>query len=285
MSRFYGGLDTLPSIAAAIDGIEVATGDRVSASLKKKGLNKFGKAQNADAGARTTVANFQDDEINETFVTTNLIDSAVSTSASDTETIVIEGHTIDGNGLLTFAVQEVTLTGQSAASLPTPLARASRAYVKNGSFATPAGDLVGDVAIYDDTGVSLSGGKPSIDAAVKLMISGTRGANQSEKCATSLSNEDYWIITAAAFSITSGSASGVAAEFEIEYRDVANGGVWRPLGLESSLTLPGQSHVRDPLSVPIWIAKNTDVRAIVIADTNNTTVDARISGYLAKVLP
>lgn len=273
-----------PGIQQTIAEIYATTGDIVSIAKKRKSLTKFGRTLNADNGVRTTVAEFQDAVVNETFVSTNIIDSAVSTSGSDTGVITVEGHTIDGSGNLTFVVQDVTLLGQSEATLTTPLARATRAYVKNGTFASPASTLVGDVAIYDNTGVTLSAGKADVDAAVKLMIRGTLGYNQSQKSATSISSQDYFIITAVNFGITSGSPSGVAAEFDLEYRDVANGGVWRPMGLEVGLTLPGQSFARLSLDVPRWIGKNSDIRSIAVADTNDTQVNARFSGYLASVL-
>ena len=82
--------------------VAVTYGDRVSVYEKGKAITKFGT--NSTVGTTyETVAQLQSTESNETFVTTNIIDSIVSSSASDTtQTITIEGHTIDGSGNLTF---------------------------------------------------------------------------------------------------------------------------------------------------------------------------------------
>lgn len=259
-------------------------GDTVSVAAKGKNLNKFGRTLNADADVRTTVALFQGSEVNETFVSTNLIDSIVSDAAADTSlTYTIEGHTIDGSGNLTFVSQDATTNasdGRTEVTLTTPLARAARMYLKNsGTFNSPQTAATGNIYVYDNTD-GITAGVPNTAAATKLMLSA--GATQSSKCATSISSTDYWFISGAEFSITGGGPAS-EVEFQLEIRDVANGGVWRPIGLEESLEagaqVSGQVSFRPFLIVP----KNHDVRMIAVSNANNTEVTADIQGYLAAV--
>lgn len=273
-------VDDTERLRQAINVISSTYGDTVSIQSKAKNLTKFGRTSNADSGVATTIAQFQGSVVNETFVSTNIIDSVVSDSASDTETLVIEGHTIDGSGNLTFVSQEATLTGTTEVTLGTPLARANRAYVKAGTFASPASDLVGNVYIYDNTD-GISAGVPVTAAATKCMI--VAGSNQTEKCATSISSADYWLINHITVAIPAGAASTVNVEFNFEIRDVANGGVWLPLGVQISLRAGSQSVYQEIVGYETIIPKNHDFRAVALSNTNNTEVLCDVSGVLAIV--
>jgi hypothetical protein len=267
----------------AIREIYATYGHIVSTNKKSKSLKKFGITRNADADTKTTIADFQGAVVNETFVTTNIIDHAISTSTSDTGIITVEGHTIDGDGNLTFVVQDVTLTGQTKAALPTPLARCTEAYVKNGTFASPAVDLQGIVSIYDDTGGQSAGGVPTVAAATKCRIRGDLGENKSNKAATSPSSTDYWIVLESHFGIRRGSGGGAAtvADCDIEVKEL--GGVWRPLGLEANLKTTVNVFEHIQTRPYIIIPPNSDIRAVVTADVNDTIAAARIEGVLATI--
>jgi hypothetical protein len=258
-------------------------GHIASTTKKSKSLSKFGITRNADNGVKTTIADFQGTVVNETFVTTNIIDHAISTSANDTGIITVEGHTIDGDGNLTFVVQDVTLTGQTKAALATPLARCTRAYVKDGTFASPSVDLQGVVSIYDDTGGQSAGGVPTVAAATKCRIRGDLGDNQSAKAATSISSTDYWIIREIHFGMRRGSGGGSAtvADCDIEVRRI--GGVWRPVGLEVNLKTTVNVFENVSVFPYVIVRPNSDVRAIITADVNDTIAEARIEGVLATV--
>ena len=255
-------------------------GDTVSVAAKKKNLNKFGT--NSTVGtAFETVAQFQGTTANESFVSTNLIDAVISSSASDTMTLTIEGHTIDGSGNLTFVTQDVAVTGQTSATLTTPLARATRAFVKNsGTFNSPQAAAVGTIYIYDNTDGDTGSGVPTTAAATKLLIAPT--FTQSEKCATSVSSTDYWFITD--FEAGIGNASGAAdrVTFQLQFRDVANGGVWRPIGRDITVTV-GQNGVSFKFSPLGIIPKNHDVRVQARANASTAEVFAEIQGVLALV--
>jgi len=256
-------------------------GDTVSVRKKAKPLNKFGRTANADSGVATTVSQFQGTTVvNETFVTTNLIDSIVSSSGSDTMSITIEGHTIDGSGNLTFSVQTATLNGQTEVTLATPLARANRAYVTpSGTFNSTPAALVGNVSVYDNT-AGITSGVPNTAAATKLVLNA--GQTQSQKCQTAISSADYWFIDSYQYSIT-GAGPNAEVNFQIESRDIANGGVWRPFGPEISLESGATPTLRGNFEPFRIVPPNHDLRVIATASAANTEVSAEIEGVLASI--
>lgn len=271
-------------IEQAIREIYSTYGDVVSVTKKKKSLVKFGRTLNADANVKTTVAIFQDAIVNETFATTNSVDKVVSTSGSDTGAVTIEGHTIDGSGNLTFVVQDATLTGQTAVTLGTPLARANRLYVKPGTFASPASDLQGDVTVFDSTlsGGGVTSGKPDQDAAVKLLCRGSAGKNQTEKAATSISSTDYWIVSKLHAGVTRTTGANAKVDVDLEFKKI--GGVWRSMGVEAVLNQANESSLVEIFQPFLIVPKNSDVRMVATSDTNDTTLTGRFSGILAQVV-
>lgn len=281
--QYPGADDNDTRLQSAILYIESTYGDKVSFGQKKKLLNKFGRTNNADDGVKTTVAIFQDAEVNETFTTTNSIDSVISTSASDTEVVTIEGQTQNlTTGAFTFVTQNATLNGQTAVTLGTALARCDRIYVPAQTYGSPAADLVGDVAVYDSTvATGTTAGKPDVDTSVKCMVQGTAGKNQSEKCATTLSSVDYWIVTEIYASVTRGGPLSAVVDIDVEYRQV--GGVWRPLGLELNVDEASAGYLHDEMDPPLVLPKNSDVRMVATSDTADTQIAGYINGWLAIV--
>jgi len=272
--------DDMSDIAQAERVVLSTYGDTVSVEAKGKNLNKFGR--NLSVGSSyETVAEFQGTVANETFVSTNLIDSVSSSSASDTtQTIRVEGHVIDGSGNLTFTAQEVALNGQTKVALPTPLARATRANVQpTGAFGSEPAALVGTVSVYDDTD-GITAGVPNTDAAAKVLISA--GESQSEKASTTISVGDYWFIKYISAGIGDAGSSANFVTVRMEARDVANGGAWRPMGKEVVL-VPSQTGVSltfDPLLI---VPKNHDWRFRAKTDTNTAEVFAEAGGVLAVI--
>lgn len=259
-------------------------GDVVSARAKAKNLNKFGTSAIVGTGW-TTVAQFQGSVANETFASTNLIDTVSSSAAGDTSlTITVEGHTIDGSGNLTFTIQNVTTDasdGRTPVALSTPLARATRAYITNsGTFGAPQSEPAGVIHIYDNTD-GHSNGIPSTPAATKMVIQA--GFTQTEKCATTVSATDYYFVRYFTAVIAQASPQADLVDCRIETRDVFNGGVWRPLGRDFTVfkLVEGLFAQFDPLLI---VPKNHDVRVRAKADANTATVHAEIGGYLASVI-
>jgi hypothetical protein len=255
-------------------------GDTVSVKAKAKSLSKFGT--NVTVGTTyETVAQFQGTVASETFVTTNIIDSIVSSSASDTtQTITIEGHTIDVSGNLTFVVQDAILNGQTEVTLATPLARASRLIVKRtGTFGSTPAALIGVVSVYDNTD-GITAGVPTTAAATKVLL--RAGFTQSNKCQTAISSSDYWFIDS--FSAGIGGAGGSAdrVTFKVEKRDIINGGPWVPVGREIVVVI-GQNGAHFDFRPYAIIPKNHDVRVSAASNTSTSEVFAEMEGYLAAV--
>lgn len=268
--------------ASSVDSTILGSG--VSVSEKAKDLLKFGR-NSAVGTSFETVGVFQGTTANEAHVSTNLIDSISSDDQTNDVGIsfVIEGHTIDASGNLTFVVQTATLDGTDArtkVALTTPLARATRLYVANsGTFNSPQAVPTGNIYVYDDTD-GIAAGVPSTAAATKVMI--TAGETQSEKCATSISYKDFWFIEkiSAAISTASGPTNIITARAEI--RDVFNGGVWRPLGRDVTLRT-NENGVTFDYSPLLIIPPNHDVRLRAKTDAGSSGVFGSIQGYLAVV--
>ena len=170
------------------------------------------------SSARSTIWYTGQDEDNETYVAdnTNSIDTISSSNASDTEVVNVEGHTMSG-GDRTFVVQQATLNGQNKVTLATPLNRLTRiAHAQESST-----DLVGEIYGYEDT--TIVAGKPS--DTTKIHITVPAGENQSEKASTSISSQDYWIVTKISAGYLEKTGSNIC-DVRIEVRE--QGGVFLP---------------------------------------------------------
>ena len=227
-------------------------GDTVSIWDKAKTLSKFGKNSDLDTGTRETIWETGGDE---TLKTANDIDVIVSSNAGDTQSVVIEGHTISGTDL-TFVVQTLTLNGTTNVSLTTPLARVTRAY-NNGST-----DFAGTITVKDN------------GSTTHLTINGADGQNQSRKCQTSLSQFDYYIVTG----LSGGVIGSVSATVTFEFQVKEIGKVWRTMREFNSST-----YTEEKLTTPIIVKPNSDVRMVGLSGTNNTKAIASFSGYLASI--
>ena len=244
-------------------------GHMVSIDAKAKSLLKFGKSGNLSSTAGLQTVWSVDG--NETYISTNLIDSVVSSSASDTQEVTIEGHTIEGSGVdakFTFVVETVTLNGQTPVALTTPLARTSRVN-NNGST-----EIVGVVAVYQDSAVT--GGVPN--DVTKVHIDIPLGFQQSFKAATTFSNTDYFFLTGCYGAVSQKQTA--AADFYIELREV--GKSFRQIACLAASSSGGSFNIEfDPA---IIIPRNADVRIRCTTGTNNAVVFTNFRGYLAKVV-
>lgn len=240
------------SVSYAIN--QIFQDDAVTVSVREKGksLIKFGQNSDIDSGISETVWEVGGDE---TYQTGNTIDTVVSTNAGDTQSVVIEGHTLSGSDF-TFVTQTATLNGTTDVTLTTPLARANRMYNAG------ATDFAGVVT------VEVSGGTTHLS-------SGIAGTNQSLKCATTISSADYWIVTG--FDINVERTNSATVDFELQVRE--SGGVFRTRYYASSTN--GGRFIR--FYQPIIIKPNSDVRVKALAAVNNVGVAASIHGYLAII--
>jgi hypothetical protein len=235
----------------AIKEILETYGDAVI--IKPTSLLKFGRNEDIGTSIETVWSTGGDED----YRTGNTIDKIVGMAGS-TQSIVIEGHTIDGSGNFIFVTQSATLNGTNQVTLTTPLARASRAY-NNSSTVLPAG-----VVTIIDTSNSNS-----------IHLSIPTGKNQSFKCATTISNNDYLIITGYNFGVNRQQTRTV--DFYLEVRN--KGKIFRERFAATS-TNGNISGVFDPC---IIVPTNSDIRVRAISSSTATSVVASINGYLALV--
>ena len=202
---------------------------------------------------------------NETYVSTNIITTIISSSTSDTNTVQVEGHTISGSDL-TFVVQSATLNGQNAVTLGTALARVSRVFNTSGT------DHVGQIAVTEDD--TFSAGVPNTAAKVHLLV--RTGENQSEKASTSISSVDYWVITHVNADMLTKAAAFAEVDLEIRLADK----VFRPI-IEISCS---DSHAGVFSFTPyIIVPPNSDVRLVAASDSAaGRDVAGEIHGALLK---
>jgi hypothetical protein len=245
------------------------TGDQVSVDKKAKSLIKFGKSAELSTD-RETIWNVGG---HETYVTDNTITHVSSSSASDTQSIKLECHTVSGTGTdsqFTFVVQTVTLSGQTPVALDIPVARVSRMFNDNGT------ELVGDVYVYEIAGTTVTGGVPSPASKIHAKID--QGFQQAFKAATTFSNTDYYILTGGFGSVSY--KQSAAVDFYLEVRQA--GKVFIE-GAAVSANAAGGSWQID-LDPAIIIPKNADIRITCESGSQGAVVYGSFKGYLAKVI-
>lgn len=260
-------LDTsLPfNLQNALDEIESIYGD--TCYIKPKSLAKFGSNVEVPNTGYATLMTLPSGTDNETYPTGNDITTVSSSNAGDTQNIVIEGHTLSGSNL-TFVSQTATLNGQSQVTLATPLYRMTR--IHNDDSTDFAGSIYG---YQTDT---TTGGVPDTDSKVHLIV--PQGENQSFKGATSLSSQDYWLITGISAAVNEKTSASVDVELQIR----EFGKVFRTQ-LNLSVESAGTGSFFIPLDPVIIAPKNSDVRMRAKSSAASTSVSARIKGYLALV--
>lgn len=238
-------------VAYGIRQIEANYSDTVSVYEKAKQLVKFGSNPLLAAGVEETVWSTGGIEVLET---TNAIDRVVSTDAGDTQTIIIEGHTLSGTDF-TFATQTATLNGTTPVVLTTPIARSSR------MINTGTTNFAGTITVYTNGG--------------DTHLTALGSDNQSLKCSTTLSSSDYWLITGLDIGVKRSNTAVV--DFKLQVQEY--GGVFRTQYFTSQAN--GGNYYT--FGQPLIIKPNSDVRVQVISNAASTAVSASIHGYLAII--
>jgi len=260
-------IDESFAIADALNRIYAEFGDVVSVKNKAKDLIKYGRNQNVQTTSSTIWVTGRDQQ-NETYVAdnANLIDS-ISSSTGDVESMTVEGHTMTG-GNKTFVVQTVTLQGTTRVPLPIPLNRCTRAYNNNSV------NLTGFIYIYENT--AIAAGKPIDTTKIHLTI--RAGKNQSEKCSTSLSSTDYWLLTRFRATILE-KAANIFADVALEVR--LTGKVFRERE-SAGVNTGGTTTITIIFEPYLIVPPNSDIRLAAIASANGTDVAGSIQGFLAS---
>jgi len=246
--------------------IETTYGDTIDFYAKGKDLLKFGRNKLVNT-TKSTLMTLPTGIDNEVLLSSNLITQISSSSGSDTGEVKIEGHTSSDGLTFTFVVQTVTLTGQTAATLSTPLCRVSRV-VNNGST-----DLVGNIYVTETD--TLMAGVPDTDSKVHIIVNA--GLNNSEKAATTVSSADYYIITGFyADCLEKTSAYGI---IHLEVREPGKTFI-NKIDIESSTSDSGDHRFQPYLIVP----KNSDVRIRISASAAGKDFSGGFEGVLASVV-
>ena len=199
---------------------------------------------------------------------TNSIDTISSSDNSDTQTITIEGMTISGSAL-TFVKQTKTLTGQTKATLDTPLSRCTR--IQNLSSATPT---AGNVYVYEDG--TISGGVPVDTSTIGNVMVAT---DQSTLFAgTSVASNNYFIMLG--WWATVNKKTTATADVRLKWRTV--GGVYvtrQKRGINQSSacdhTFAGGYRIVPP---------NSDIDITAVASTTGVDISAGFYGVFADIV-
>lgn len=158
-------------------------------------------------------------------------------------------------------------------ALSTALARCTRAY--NDSGTTKGGVLT----LYESAVTTISAGAPTTGyTGVHLTVAAEK--ENSEKCATTISKDDYWIIRGVYADVLSKSTENIEMEFQIRLKDK----VFRETFEFCCSTGNGTSRDFKPY---IIVPKNSDIRMRAKSDgasTGDLIVSAGMYGVLAKIM-
>lgn len=262
----------------ALKEIANTYGHSVSISQKAKGLEKFG--HNLSVGTSfETIADL--DDSNETFpTTTNDYTHFSSSSAADTMPFILEGHTVDASGNLTFVLQTITPVGQTKTALATPLFRVSRLVLaQSGVFGTTPTPPAGIIRVYKDTAVVAGVPTDITSTGIKVLA----GEANSKKAQTSTSQYDYYILNTFTGNIGGSGGNAAYVTMVLETRDIKNGGAWLQRGRDIVIPVGASAEAveEDPLLI---VAPNHDVRIRAKADANTVEVEADFAGHLAIII-
>ena len=237
----------------AVRNIELTDGIDVDIWDKGRELIKYGRNDDLDSGITEQI--WLSGGL-ETIPTTNVIDEIVSDNAGDTQEVVIEGHTVDGSGNLTFTFQTATLNGTTPVTLTTPLRDATR--------------------LYNNDSTDFSGTVSVSDGATDYLV--TDGANnQSLKCAASMGSDTYYIITKMTASVKR--ANSAIVDFQLQTRE--KGKVWRTRYSFSVSRDAGTFQV--DLAPYIIMKPSSDMRVVGTSNAANTVAEAAVHGYMALI--
>jgi len=253
-----------------------------------KALLKFGRNIDMSSGVVSTI--WDTGVANETYlpvsVAGNLIDRISSSSTSDTQILRVEGHYATADQVMHFVILNVQLAGRTPSDLAsaTVIADGFGAFgdynklCRNTRLANLSDtDLIGDVYVYQN-GQTVTNGVPQDLTLTHGKIRGTDGLNQSNKCATSFGDENFYIMTSARAGVARSAAAFV--DFSLEVREPA--GVFRE-------KLPAVGS-RDSGFGPIFnlppyviVPPNSDIRVRGTASANSVTGIGSFNGLIGAL--
>ncbi len=241
----------------------------VDVLAKGKSILRVGRNDDIDNAVRETIWLQGGDE---TYATTNAIDTISSSNAGDSQDVTIEYCTVSGTGTssqFTFGTQTATLNGQTKVVLTTACARVLK--VTNASGTT----FAGDVYVYEDD--TITAGVPDTAANVHAKV--LLGEDQSFKACDTIANTDYAFITKLFATSSPPSTTDARVSVRLEVRKV--GLVFVP---EIELTVTHKGGLLElPLKPYLVVPKNADIRMTAYMTANNFGVNAGFQSILASV--
>lgn len=248
----------------ALREIEKTYGVHCSYDKKAKQLIKFGK-NTALTTAWQTVWNVGG---NETLPTSNVQAYISSSNDDDNQICIVEGHKFDEDGNKVFVTTTVTMDGQVKTPLPaTEMCRWTR-LINNDST-----DFQGTVYVYEDD--TVTDGVPQTPAKIHLKTDGSN--NQSLKCASALSNVDFFVISALTGGVNRQNSRSVDFAFQVALA----GKVFRTIFPFSAHSTSGTRDI--DLPVCLIVPRNADFRMRAISSGADTQVEASAIGRLAII--
>lgn len=212
----------------------------------------------------------------ETYVSTNTIDTLSSSDATDTQSVLVIGHTVTGTGaasVFSRVSQVVVLAGQAKVPLATPIARVDQLQI-----APPDGSPSGDVYVYEDT--AIVGGVPT--DATKVHDKLGAGIQRSYKAAVTVPDGEYLLLSSVLASINKATGSASFVDFEVGVRFPGGEFIdFPPINLATDAQTTGPV-VFDPYPI---IRANSDVRIRAISTKSPTDVSISLQGYFSAVQP
>ena len=244
-----------------------------------KPLRKFGRGLCAATQTKTVLMTQVTTVIDvETHTTANLVDT-LSSTASNTATIGVQGFTVDTSGDLTYVSQDATMNGTTAVTLTTPLNTVTRMFVKEGTFASPSADVAVPVYASESTNTGLTAGLPTSAAYCKAIM--PANVNQTEKALTATAKDEYAAVLGVEVSLPEGASPTGTAAADVNLEIKRKGGVYRPVGLEAAVGAQQRTAVVkfDP---PVVVPPNSYFRLVASASTADLVVAGAMNGVVFR---
>ncbi len=229
--------------------------------ITRKSIHKFG--ENPAVGNTEVPINPWGEF--EEYQTSNVVLNMSSSSNSDTATVFIEYMSFDVNGEFVFGVQSKALTGQTPVTLNDTGCRWMRMYTDSPHD--------GDIYIYRGTETN---GVPSDAAKIHNQI--IAGRSQSQKASTSVSKDNYFVLTHVWADIIRKSAVSASLNFKTR----ALGGSFRTRPRRGFSDTHSVEYTIEPYMI---IEPNTDIEITSQTDSQSATdVTAGFNGYFADII-
>lgn len=259
-----------PEMAQAQREVIDAGGPTTSVAGASNSILKFGRQDDIDSSDGFVTVRFT--KAAEPYPVANTVDTISSSAAADdgVQIRLIGTRIVGGSGedvRFERVRQVVTLDGRNKVTLPTPMARISRAYVVGSQ------DAVGDVYVYIDT--AITNGVPNDLTQVAAQVEAD--TNSSFSTLLTVADGNYLFVD----QIGGGSLRQGNGNIDFRFETRSPGSVFRSRFEFGASNQSGVSDIK--LSEPIIVAPNSDIRIRAAVTSNNTPAYAYFGAMFAKV--